>query len=107
MFPIQLTQVAKVVRKLHSTAKLARSRQNVKIAQKLCYADRSFCWVYSNTLGIHCKHMASHCHVEVRTLPAIIDIITISFTLHLERTDCTSTPQRTCQVHCGRFVVII
>jgi len=42
MFPIQLTQVAKVVRKLHSTAKLARSRQNVKIAQKLCYARSQF-----------------------------------------------------------------
>jgi len=87
------------------TCTIATKRQNC--TKIVLYQIAVFCWVYSNTSGIHCKHMASHFHVEVRTWLTIIDIITISFRLHFEQTDCTINPQRACQAHCGRLVVII
>jgi len=38
----KLTKVAKVAHKSRSTTKIARSRQNVKIAQKMCCARSEF-----------------------------------------------------------------
>jgi len=41
----KLTKVAQVAWKLHSTAKVARSRENVKIAQKLYCVRLQFFWL--------------------------------------------------------------